>query len=147
MRVILIREVEKLGSPGDVVEVRDGYARNFLIPMGYALEARKGYLRDLEHKKSIVEAKLRKEKKRAEEVAEKLKDLTLTIKKKVGEEGKLFGSVTAKDIEQALKEVGVEVDRRNIVIEEPIKHVGDYKVKVRVHPEKSVDLSIVVEGE
>ncbi len=147
MRVILLKEIEKLGSPGDVVEVKDGYGRNYLIPMGYALEARKGYLKDLEHKKRIVEAKLRKERRKAETIAEKLERMVLTIKKKVGEEGKLFGSVTAMDIEKALEGEGIEVDRRNILIEEPIKHVGDYTVKVRVHPERTVDLKLVVEGE
>ena len=147
MRVILLKEVEKLGKPGDIVEVADGYGRNYLIPYGFALEAKKGYVRDLEHKKKMVEIRLRKERERAEGIAKKLEKVTLVIKKKVGEEGKLFGSVTAMDIEKALKEKGFDIDRRNILLEEPFKHVGSYTVKVKVHPEKVAEVKVSVEPE
>ncbi len=147
MRVILLKEIEKLGKPGDIVEVSDGYGRNYLIPYGFALEAKKGYVRDLEHKKKMVEIKIQKERRRAQSLAERLSKTVLTIKKKVGEEGKLFGSVTASDIEKALKDMGMEVDRKSIIIDEPIKHVGSYTVKVRVHPEATAELKLNIEPE
>ncbi len=144
MKVILKDDVKSLGKMGAVVNVADGYARNYLLPKGLAATANERNIRVLEHEKRIIEAKAKKLKKAAQSLKEKLSGMALTIKAKAGEEEKLFGSVTSMDIAAALKAEGIELDKRKILLEEPIKRLGDYTVSVRLHPEETAELNIKV---
>lgn len=132
MKVILQKEVDKLGSIGDIVKVSEGYARNFLIPGEYALQADEKNIKKLEHQKKLVQSKLNAERKEAEKIAQKLSAFSCTIAKKVGESEKLFGSVTSADVEECLMKAGFNVSRKNIVLVEPIKALGVYTVPVKV---------------
>ncbi|MBF0505508.1 MAG: 50S ribosomal protein L9 [Nitrospirae bacterium] len=147
MKVILKEDVKDVGHIGEMLTVKDGYARNFLIPRGLALEANPKNIKALEHEKRKIQEVVKKAKSGAEEVASKLSAVTLTIKAKVGEEEKLFGSVTAMDIAEALKKEGLDVDRKKIVLEEPIKRLGSYTVGVKVHPEVSAQFTVQVVSE
>jgi large subunit ribosomal protein L9 len=142
MKVILRENLENLGEIGDVVDVKDGYARNFLIPRKLAFEASTKNLSQLEAQKKQLEYKLEKEKRSAEKQREELEKVSLTIQMKVGEDGKLFGSVTTQMIAEALKEKGFEIDRKTITIPEPIKALGIYTIEIRLH--KEVDAKIKV---
>ena len=135
MKIVLKKQVEKLGSPGEIVEVKPGYGRNFLIPRGWALPATEANIRIVEEKKRREVVMNEKERSEAKILAEKLAGKSLTIPVAVGEDEKLFGSVTSIDIAKALGEEGVEIDRRNILLEEPIKKLGVYDIQLRVHPE------------
>ncbi len=148
MRVILTEDVDKLGNAGQVVKVRDGYARNFLIPRGIALLATDGRVREMEHKRRIIDERVRKEVKGHEKVAFSLQKVRLSFSVRAGEEGKLFGSVTSSDIHSQLVEQGIEIDRRRIELPEPIKQLGEYKIPVRLHREvkAEVRVSVVSEG-
>lgn len=147
MKVILREDVESLGKAGDVIKVADGYGRNYLIPKRLAVQADVRNLRALEHERRVIDARAKKVRKGAEELGEKLASLSLTIPAKAGEEGKLFGAVTSRDIAEALERAGVPVDRKSVLLTEPIKQIGDYKVKVKagtdVIPE--VPVSVVAE--
>ena len=135
VKVILIKDVDKLGEIGDEVEVKDGYARNFLIPRKLAVNSTKGAVRILEQKKREKE---RREKQLIEEcraLAVKIEAASCTISMEAGEEDKLFGSVTSEMISESLREEGIEVDKKQIVLEEPLKALGVYGVEVRLHPE------------
>jgi large subunit ribosomal protein L9 len=132
MKVILREDVEKLGKAGEVVKVADGYGRNFLIPRQLAVLANVRNMKTLEHDRRAIETRAKKARKGAEATAEVLAGVSLTIPAKAGEEGKLFGAVTSRDIAEALSRAGVAVDRKTIQLPEPIKQAGDYKVKVRV---------------
>jgi large subunit ribosomal protein L9 len=147
MQVILRDDVPNLGRPGDVVKVRPGYARNFLLPRNLAVEANPKNLRAFEHQKRL--ALLRRETKRNEslKVKERLEQLTIEIAARAGEGGKLFGSVTNIDIERALSGQGVSVERRRILLAEPIKELGDFVVPVRVDAEVEANLKIKVAAE
>jgi large subunit ribosomal protein L9 len=133
MEVILRKEHEKLGAVGTKVVVKDGYARNFLIPRGLAYEATPGALRALEEEKKQAERRLSKELKSSEKLAQELEKVSITIQMKVGEDEKLFGSVTSQMIADSLKEKGFEIDKRIIDLEEPIKALGIYNVNVKLH--------------
>lgn len=133
MKVILRKEHDKLGQVGSVVDVKDGYARNFLIPKGLAYAATEGNMRTLEEEKRQASQRLEKEKKSGEKLAEELEKVSITIQMKVGEDEKLFGSVTSQMIADALKEKGFEIDKRVIDLEEPIKALGIYTVNVKLH--------------
>lgn len=133
MKVILRKEHDKLGQVGSVVDVKAGYARNFLIPKGLAYAATEGNVRALEEEKRQAVQRLEKEKKSGEKLAEELEKVSITIQMKVGEDEKLFGSVTSQMIADALKEKGFEVDKRIIDLEEPIKALGIYTVNVKLH--------------
>jgi large subunit ribosomal protein L9 len=135
VELILTEDVAKLGHAGEVVSVRPGYARNYLIPQGKALLATKGRIRELEHKRRVIEEKVRKEVGAHEAVARRLNETELEFEALAGEEGKLFGSVTSSDIAGRLAEQGVEVDRRRIELSEPIKQLGEYEVEIRLHRE------------
>jgi len=135
MQVILLQDVEKVGSQGEVVRVKDGYARNFLIPRGLAAPTRSAKARHLSHQEKLVADRRRMEMKQAEKVALSLSELSVEIPMHVGEEDKLYGSVTSSDIAEALAAKGFEVDRRKIEIEEPIKALGVYTVRVHIGPE------------
>ena len=147
MKVILKENVESLGKTGDMLKVTDGYARNFLIPRGLAIEAIGKNIKSLEHEKRLIAQKAEREKKKAESLLEKFSDVTCTIVKRIGEQDKLFGSVTTKDIEKSLREQGIEIDRKNIVLEEPIKSTGEFPVKIKLYPEVSTEIKISVVGE
>ena len=144
MKVILKQEVEKLGSPGDVVEVRDGYARNYLIPRGLAMPATPGNLRILEEEKKRAELRANREKRAAQRLAEKLNSVSVTATVSVGEEDRVFGAVTSQTIADLLKEKGFEIDRRKILLEEPLKALGIYDVPIRLHPEVEAKVKVWV---
>jgi large subunit ribosomal protein L9 len=132
MKVILRKNSEKLGSVGEVVSVKDGYARNYLIPRSIAYEATEGSLRQLEEERKQQSRVVDKEIKQAEALASKLEKISITIKMKVGEEDKLFGSVTAQMIADELVEKEITLDKRHIVLEEPLKALGIYDVPVKL---------------
>lgn len=147
MQVILREDVDNLGKIGDLVKVKPGYARNFLVPSKKAIEATPKNLKAMEHAKKMVADRVRKLKKEAAADAENIKALSLTIKAKVGEEGKLFGSVTSMDIAEAAKAQGVVIDRRKIALEEPIKRLGDFTVTVKLPADVTADLKVTVVAE
>ncbi len=132
MNVILRENVASLGKAGDTIKVSDGYARNFLIPKGLALEANIKNLKTQEHARKHILQVQEKEKKHADTLIQKLAGITCTIARRVGEQDKLFGSVGTKDIEKALADQGVEIDRKNILLEEPFKALGEFPVKIKL---------------
>jgi large subunit ribosomal protein L9 len=144
MELILREDVAKLGRPGDVVRVKNGYARNFLLPRGLAVEANQKNLRAFEHEKRLAMRRRDTKKQIALQQKEKLEALTLTLTMRAGEEGKLFGSVTNIDIERALRELGVEVERRKIILPEPIRQLGEFTVVVKTDPEVEAALKLNV---
>ncbi|HHV62849.1 MAG TPA: 50S ribosomal protein L9 [Firmicutes bacterium] len=148
MKVILTQDVKSLGKQGQTVEVAEGYARNYLFPRGLAIEASKSNLKVLEERN---EALRRKEARLAEEarrIAEKLEVATITISARSGEEGRLFGSVTAKDIADSIKRtLGIDVDKRKIDLPEPIKVTGSYKVPVKLHQDVGCSIKVEVVAE
>ncbi|MBM2840018.1 MAG: Ribosomal protein [Bacteroidetes bacterium] len=133
MEVILRKEHEKLGAVGTKVVVKDGYARNYLIPRGLAYEATEGALRALDEEKKQAERRSSKELKSSGKIAQELEKVSITIQMKVGEDEKLFGSVTSQMIADCLKEKGIEIDKRIIDLEEPIRALGIYTVNVKLH--------------
>jgi len=147
MKIILKTDFASLGKMGDVVMVSDGYARNFLIPKGLAAEASDKNIRTLDHQKQVIAKKAEKEKKNAEQMQESLKDFSCTIHRRSGDQNKLFGSVSAKDIEKALADQGIRIDRKNIVIGEPIRALGDYTIKVKLYPGMTASFSLKVAEE
>src|SRR5512143_2646318 len=147
MQVILREDIDKVGKIGDLVKVADGYARNDLVPTKKAIEATPKNLKAMEHAKKMVADRVRKLKKEAAADAENIKALSLTIKAKVGEEGKLFGSVTSMDIAEAAKAQGVVIDKRKIALEEPIKRLGDFTVTVKLPADVTADLKVTVVAE
>lgn len=134
MKVILKENIESLGKVGDLIKVADGYARNYLIPKGMAVEASGKNVRVLEHEKLVVSRQAEKERKKAEAVVQKVAEVNCTITRRLGSQEKMFGSITARDIAEALKGCGLEVDRKNIVLDEPIKTLGDFPIKIKLHP-------------
>ena len=147
MQVILREDIDKLGKIGDLVKVADGYARNFLVPGKKAIEATPKNLNAMDHAKKMVSDRLRKLKKEAAADADRIKGLSVTIKAKVGEEGKLFGSVTSMDIAEAMKAQGVVIDKRKIVLDEPIKRLGDFTITVKLHSDVTADFKVSVVAE
>lgn len=144
MQVILKEDVKALGKMGDIVNVKDGYARNFLIPKGIAVEADSRNIKALEHNRRKIQELAKKQRAEAEKLASRLTALRIAIKAKAGEEEKLFGSVTAMDIADALKKEGFDIDKRKILLSEPIKRLGSYSVNVKVHPEFSAQINVDV---
>ncbi len=147
MKVILKEDVKNLGHIGDIVNVSDGYARNYLVPKKLAVEANTKNLKEFEHQKNIIFKKASKIKEALKEKADKLSAITLTIKAKSGEDDKLFGSVTTMDIAESLKAEGYDIDRKKIIIDEPIKRLGVYSVDIKMHPEISSQIKIQVVSE
>ncbi len=145
MKVILQEDVNKLGSRGEVKNVADGYARNYLIPKGLATEATPKALKELESKQHIIQRKENEELEKMKAIAGKLEEKQVTLKARVGEAGKLFGSVTSKDIAEKLEEEGIRVDRRKIDLEDPIRGLGVYNVPIKLHPEVAVEIQVIVE--
>jgi len=147
MQIILIEDVANLGGIGDLVAVKPGYARNFLLPRKFAILASSKNVARLEHEKRIASFKLTRAKAESAEIAKKLSGTSVTIARKVGEQDKLFGSVTSHDVAQALSDKGVQVDRRRVHLAEPIKALGEYKVPVRLRADITVEVKVVVVAE
>ncbi len=149
MKVILKQSVRSLGKAGTVVKVNDGYARNFLIPKGLAIEADEKNIKLFEHEKSNILKKAAKEHKNAQDLADVLSRETITIARKVGDQDKLFGSVSAKDIEAALKEKGYDINRKMIMHEhgEHIKELGEFAVKIKLAHDVEAQITLKVVGE
>lgn len=145
MIVILLKDVKGSGKTGDVIKVSDGYARNMLIPKGLAKEATEGNVRSLEKQKALVAEKKAEEKEAAQKLADKLKDLTVSIVTKGGEGGRLFGSITSKDISEALNQQHkISIDKKKFVLENPIKTTGDFTVEVKLYPEVAGTVNVHV---
>lgn len=147
MEVILREDVPSLGVVGDVVKVKPGFARNYLLPRGLAVVADHRNVRVLEHQKRLVGDKRERDRRQAQTLAEKLSSLRVTIKARAGEEGKLFGSVTNIDIERALSDAGFAVERRRIRLEEPIKSIGEHVVAVHLQTGIDAQVTVAVEPE
>ena len=144
MKIILREDVEKLGKAGEVVQVKDGYGRNYLIPRQLAVLANVRNMKSLDHDRRTIETRAKKTRKTAEATAATLSAVSLVLPAKAGEEGKLFGAITSRDIAEALGKAGVVVDRKAIQLAEPIKQVGNYKVKVRVATDVLPEISVSV---
>ena len=148
MIVILNRDVKGTGKAGDIVKVSDGYARNMLIPKGYAKEATEGNVRNLEKQKAIAAEKKAEERAAAQALAEKISAVSVTIKTKAGEGGRIFGSITSKDISEALMEQHkLAVDKKKIQLDNPVKQTGELSVDVKLYPEVTSKLKITVVAE
>jgi len=147
MEVILKEDIPNLGKMGEVVRVRDGYARNYLLPHGLVLMANKKNLKTFEHQKRILAEQGGRALSQAQGLGEKLAQLSLTIPVRVGEEGKLFGSVTSIDIEKALREKGFEIERRKIQLPEPMKSLGDFEVPIRLAADVTTTVKVSVVAE
>lgn len=144
MKVILLDDVAKLGRRGEVRNVSDGYARNFLLPKKLALSATPGNLQHLEHIKTQQDAKASRVKEEAESTRNRIEALACEERRQASEDGKLFGSVTAQDIVEFLAQHGIRVERKRVVLEEPIKALGDFSAGIRLHPEVTAQLKIRV---
>ncbi len=144
MEIILRQAIENLGHPGDVVTVKNGYARNFLLPRGFAYEATPGNLRRIGAERGRLEAAENERRESASELAKRLEEVQLTFSARVGEEGKLFGSVTSADIAEQLAAQGFTVERRLIDLHEPIKALGVYRVPVRLHADVKPEIRVWV---
>jgi len=144
MQVILLENVPSLGKAGDLVKVSDGYGRNYLIPQKKAILATEKSLKVIEHQKRQVQQRMEKTRKDTEKMGQRIEKLSCTFVKTVGESGKLFGSVTSMDIENFLKENGIEVDRKKISLEEPIKNLGMFTVPIKLHSEVTANLKVWV---
>lgn len=147
MEIILQEEVANLGQIGDIVKVRNGYARNYLLPRGFAVEANRRNVRVLEHHKRLAAAKKERSQGQAQALREQIGAISLTIPAKAGEEGRLFGSVTNIDIEAALKEKGLTIERRKILLVDPIKQLGSYEVPINLGSETRTNITVEVTPE
>ena len=144
MKVILQETVEGLGHVGDLLDVSDGFARNYLLPRRKALEASSRNVKAVEHAKRVTAEKARKEKLQVEAFAKKISAVSLTVMAQVGKDDKMFGSVTVKDIVEGLAEHGIEVDRRKVQLAQPIKELGTFTVPVKLHRDVTASLSVNV---
>ncbi|MBM4780930.1 MAG: 50S ribosomal protein L9 [Archangiaceae bacterium] len=147
MKLILREDVYNLGNSGEVVNVKDGYARNYLLPRNLAMLASAANIRQLDHEKAVIAVRQAKLKSVAEEAGKKLNGVTVTVTRKVGEQDKLFGSVTALDVAEALAAQGHKFDRRVIHLPEPIRTVGTFEVELRLHRDVHTKVSVTVQGE
>ena len=144
MKLILREDVENLGKIGELVEVAGGYGRNYLLPRGLAVKASTKNLKEQEHQKKFIQARMDRQKKDAREKAGSLDSVSCTIARKTGEDEKLYGSVTSRDIEEALREEGVSIDRKLILLEEPLKKLGVYTVPVKLHTDVTGSIKVWV---
>jgi large subunit ribosomal protein L9 len=144
VKLILKEDVPSLGQAGDLVAVKPGYARNYLLPTGKAMPATEGRLRELEHHRRGIAQRVARERKALEAVRERLDGLVLEITANAGEEGRLFGSVTSAQLAECLAEKGFEVDRRKIALEAPIRQLGEHEVPVRLHRDVVANLKVRV---
>jgi large subunit ribosomal protein L9 len=144
MEVILRTDVPKLGKAGDIVKVKDGYARNYLLPKGLAIPANQKTIKALENQRKIILAKAERERKKVQSLAEKLTGLTLTFYRKVIEGDRIYGSISTQDIVKALEEKGLSLERRFVLLDEPIKQLGTYEIPIRLGPGVEVKISVEV---
>ncbi|MQA03513.1 MAG: 50S ribosomal protein L9 [Streptosporangiales bacterium] len=145
MKLVLVQEVSGLGEPGDVVDVKDGYGRNYLVPRGYAMVATKGQEKQIAQIKRARSAREIRDLDQAKEIADKLGSMIVKVGARAGDGGRLFGSITAADVATAVKESGgPELDRRRIELRAPVKTVGKHSVSIRLHPEVSATIDIDV---
>jgi large subunit ribosomal protein L9 len=144
MQIVLKEDIDKLGHRGEVVKVADGYARNYLLPHGKALQATPGNLKVIEREKRRYVVRLTKEKEENEGLGRRIQGLSLTLVRKVGENDVLFGSVTSGDVAEALSKEGIAVDKRRIQLAEPIKSLGIYTIPIRLHPEVIPEVKVWV---
>jgi large subunit ribosomal protein L9 len=144
MKVILTQDMDSLGLAGEIVEVARGYARNYLIPKRVALEATEDNIKRTEAQRKTIEVKRIKLKEDALKVKERLADVVITIAQKAGEEDKLYGSVTSMDIAEQLEKEGITIDRRKIVLDKPIKSLGEFSVPVKLHSQVSAPVKVIV---
>ncbi len=147
MKVILREDITSLGKSGEIVTVKDGYGRNYLLPRKLAVLANEQNVRQVEHDRKVIEARQAKLKGAAEEAAKKLSGVEVKIQRKVGEQDKLYGSVTALDVAEALAAKGQKVDRRHIHLPEPIKAIGSYEVEIRLHHDVTAKVKVEVAAE
>lgn len=147
MKVILLEDVKGKGKAGDMVNVNDGYARNFLFPKNLAQQATQGNMKIVEQKKAAEKRHIEEERKEANDLKDKLDGRTISVKVKAGENGKIFGSVTSKEIAKALKEDGYIIDKKKILLKDPIKSIGREMIDIRVYPEIVARINVVVEAE
>jgi len=146
-KVLLREDVDDLGARGEIVRVRSGYARNYLLPRNLAVEATAGNVKGIEAERAALLKKEAKERATAEAQSQQMTSLELEFKRKAGEQGHLYGSVTSMDLAEALKERGYEIDRHRIHLREPLKRLGDFTVPVRLHREVTIDLKVKVSPE
>jgi large subunit ribosomal protein L9 len=146
MELILREDVPYLGHIGDVVKVKPGYARNYLLPRGLAVAADKRNLKHAEHERRVVAEKRERVLRAAQTLAEKIAALRITLKARAGEEGKLFGSVTSLDLEREINAKGLDIERKRIRIDEPIKHLGEHKISVHLGVGVTAQFTVVVEA-
>ncbi len=144
MKIILQKDMDELGFEGDIIDVARGYARNYLIPKGFAVEATLQNMKAFELKRKKIEARKLREKEDALKLKEKVESLEISLTKKAGEEGKLYGSVTNIDIASELEKEGIVVDRKKILLDKPIKNVGDFEVSIKLYPEVIANLRVKV---
>ena len=144
MKIILVEDVPALGKMGDLVKVAGGYGRNFLIPQGKAIQATTQNMKILEHQTKQLKEKVDKIKREAEKMAKRIEAVSCTVTKPAGEEEKLFGSVTSMDIAESLRVDGIEIDRRKIILDEPIKTLGIYTIPIKLHPEVTAHVKVWV---
>lgn len=147
VKLILRESIPRLGEAGDQVEVKVGFARNYLLPQRKAIRATEGRIREIEHNRRVVKENLAKEIQTFENLRHRLQSTPLEVSARVGEEGKLFGSVTSAQIVQLLAEKGFEIDRRKIALDEPIKEAGEHRVSIRLHPDVIAQVAITVRPE
>jgi large subunit ribosomal protein L9 len=147
MKIVLRQDMDALGLEGDIVDVANGYARNYLVPKGIALEANKQNIKLMEMQRKKIEVKRLKAKEDAEKVRERMSDVVITISQKAGEEEKLYGSVTSMDIATHLEDQGISIDRRKILLDKPIKTLGEFDVPVKLYPEVTGSIKVVVVSE
>ncbi|NLG69827.1 MAG: 50S ribosomal protein L9 [Firmicutes bacterium] len=147
MKVVLSQDVKGVGRAGELVEVADGFGRNYLVPRGLAVMATGGTVKAVEHQQAVIRRKLEKERAEAERLAAKLQGARVVVKARAGDAGRLFGSVTAADVAEALeRDLGGKVDRRRIELEGPIKSLGEQAVSLRLAPGISAEVRVVVEA-
>ena len=146
MRIILRQDVDELGLEGDIVNVANGYGRNYLIPKGMGLEASPQNIKTLELQSKKIEVRRVKAREAAEKIKQKVEGTELTFSQKSGEEGKLYGSVTSMDIASALEKQDIVIDRRKVLLEKPIKSLGEFEVPVKIYPEITALIRVVVES-
>lgn len=146
-KILLREDVDDLGARGEIVRVKAGYARNYLLPRKLAVEATAGNVKQIERERSVLLKKEANERATADGQAEQIRSLVLNFERKAGEQGALYGSVTSMDIAEALKERGYEIDRHRLHLREPLKRVGDFTVPLRLHREVIVDLQVKVAAE
>jgi large subunit ribosomal protein L9 len=144
IQVILKEDVPNLGRSGELVSVKPGYGRNYLIPQGLAMAATRKNVAEMEHHKKAIEAQAAKTRKDAESVAARLNGVSITLERQVGEGDKLFGSVTTRDVEEALAAKGHKVDRKKIALHEPIKHLGETAVPIKVARDVTATIKVIV---